>query len=87
MAGSCGVWVFKLPGCHPFEPACRWHDEQYAFVDWKVGTEDIDHLFYAKMLVIAGGDSSLQAQALRYFHIARTWGAIRKVLYKLGVSW
>ena len=87
MRGSCGVWLFRLPANHPFEPACKLHDEAYECVDWDVGTKQIDQDFYHRCLFIAGDNEALKAQALRYYHIVRAWGEVRKLLAKVGIVW
>ena len=91
---SCGVCGLKgaIKLLYPravkaFEPACKWHDEQYRKVDWTVGTLEIDQEFFHKCLIIAGDDIELQKAAHVFFKAARRWGQMRYGLAKFGVCW
>lgn len=78
-------WLWAIPN-HPFEPAARWHDEQYAIAAAHPGTvdaRDVDLGLYIRMLEIAGENCKLKIEAYLFWCIARAWSStVRRSLFK-----
>lgn len=84
--GSCGVWIFKLKKTYWANPAAVLHDHLYAEIDWSVGSELADLIFYDELIKIATTQDQLDEARVLY-EIARTWGKARFGLAKLGLIW
>lgn len=82
--GSCGVWIFKLRKVYWANPAAVLHDHLYAEIDWSVGSELADLIFYDELIKLADTQDKLDEAAVLY-GIARKWGQARFGLAKLGI--
>lgn len=94
---STGVVPFKhlIKWMYPeavgaFDPCAAIHDADYKNVDWSKGSEAtaaIDAKFLYCCQEAAGHNQKLCEQAWLFYDVARAWGKMRAVLWKLGLRY